>query len=569
MKTNNVLWIAILAVLFSVSCEKEKQFQKTGKEQNTDKKTIIVGGQAIYAGYGYDPIEDRAFRNAIHPNSIYESTEIQPALSVDVRGITERLELEDHVKDTYTITKKSSKFLGLSKKTHTTTREIESFVKINSQSIAFIVKVKAKHQRFFTDATPELIPPAKRLLEQKKYDRFVDNYGHFYVSNRTTGGEVTYVYSYSYCMIDRWSRETFIKKTESKLLGIFGKKGTTSVTESDKQHIETARTSVHMLSSIPGFAPQMVLNEQDANREIQRIQDYLNANPQKATSVQMELKPYADLWDAPELKQKLAEKEKCIKVHQNFEEYHDKVNFVYQNASGFEYRLAAEEMMEYDINKSGIDCNDDPVPAETFFNVRYGNANYNSSPCDNFSPKFRLKFYVGDENNKRTGATRYTNLFNEWSAWASMTNYDTPDYIKIGLERIDNKPFRMVGQDFRIVVQMADFEDGRVVDVGTPAYSPWFSEYHEDNEWSDWAYSDNWNFNLVRFKIETRSHKNLIVKDFRVGIQMCDRNKDITQGHARYTPYMQENSTWAPKRATDNNFNTPSQVRVYLEPLYY
>ncbi len=569
MKHAHILALISIFLMFS-SCEKEELENKTENgESNPGLKTIIVNGEPLYAGYGYDPVEDRAFRNAIHPDNVYESTDIQPALSVEVKGVTKRLELEEYIKDTYTITKKDSKFFGLSKKTHTTTREIESYVKINSQSVAFIVKVRARHQRFYTDAAPELIPPAKKLLEQEKYGPFLDNYGHFYVSNRTTGGEVLYVYAYDYCKIDRWNRELFIKKTESKLLGIFGKEGSTSVSASDKQHIEQARSSARIISGIPGFSPGMVLNVEQANTEIQRIQDYLDENPEKATTVKMELKPYAELTGNPVLKQRLAEKEKCVKVHQNFEEYHDKVNFVYQNASGFEYRLAAEEMLEYDVNKSGIDCNDDPVPAETFFNVRYGNANYNNNPCDNYSPKFRLKFYVGDEHNRKTGATRYTNLFNEWSAWASQTDYGAPDYIKLGLERMDNKPFRMVDQDFRIVVQMADFEDGRVLDVGKPAYSPWYSEYHEENEWSDWAYSDNWNFNLVRFKIETRQHKNLIVKDFRVGIQMCDRNMSETKGHARYTPYMQENSTWAPERATDNNFNSPSQVRVYLEPIYY
>lgn len=561
------LYSYIALMLIYTSCQKDELLDMKEDLDNSLSKTIIIDGEPIYAGYGYDPIEDRSYRNAIDPSSIYESTDIQPALSIGVTSINDQIDIENHLKENYTIVKKSSSFLGLSKKTHTIIREIESYVKVDGYSISFIVKVKARSQRFYTDGTLSLVPPAQRLLDQQKYDQFIDNYGHFYVSDRTTGGEVIYTYTYDYCKIDKWNRDLFIKKTESKILGIFGKETTTTISESDEQHIEQAYSSIRMISSIPGFAPQTVTTKEQANVEIRRIQDYLNTNPEKASTIDLKIKPYAELVNSSTLKEKLAEREVCLKEFQNFEAYYDKVTFVAYNGTGFYGRLANEELDEYPGKRMNFDCSNGMPNAAAMFRDRYGNTDYREGACANYKDNFRLKFYVGDEFNNNVGTTRYTDAFNQWSPWASCTNFRDPDYLRIGIETPNLETFRMIDQDFRIAVQLADYEDGNIEDVGTIGYTPWLSECSENNNWSNWVYSDNWNFELIRFKIETRPKKDVLIKNFRIGVQFADRNVDITKGVARYTNFINSGAySWIEHRVTDNNFDTPSQIRIYLEP---
>ncbi len=382
MKTVNLLKITVAAAaMLFVSCAKDNKFQETPEEQNGDKKTIIVGGKPLFAGYGYDPAEDRAFRNAIYPSSIYESTDIQPALGVQFSTVTNRTEIEEHTKVQYSITRKKKKFFGLSKSTHTTTRNIETYIKINDESISVIAKVTAIAQRFFVDAEPRLIPPAQRLLDQKKYAQFLDNYGHFYVSDRTVGGELQYVYNFKYCKVDKWNKATFAKKAESKVLGIFGKTSNTTLTHEEKSILEKAQESVHMLSSVPGYALQAIHNIDDTNRETQRLQEYLKQHPEKATTIAMELKPYSELVADEAFSLLSEEKEQCLELMQAYELQYDRLHYVYNNTSDANKRKQAYNDMQ--ANRAALNqlnCGQMPPSFDQIFEQKYGNLKY-SSPC--------------------------------------------------------------------------------------------------------------------------------------------------------------------------------------------
>ncbi len=328
MKTVNFLWTAlILASLFFVSCEKDNSFQSIQEESNSDKKTIIVQGKPLYAGYGYDPGEDRAFRNAIYPNAIYESTDIQPALSVEVIAIDDQKNLDQYNRS-YKVSTKKKSFLGLFKKSRTTTESLETRTKINSTQIAVIARISVKTQRFLTNSTPNFIPPAKRFLEKGEYSKFLDNYGPYYVADRTVGGEVYYAYAYSYCEISNWSKHEFTEKAKSSILGIFNKQSTVNVTNEDQRLLNQSLQNTSIHSNIPGFAPRVVQSVEDANAETQRIQDYLRANPTKATTIDMELKPYETLFDAPALASYSEQKETCLKYLDGWERLHQKIHHI-------------------------------------------------------------------------------------------------------------------------------------------------------------------------------------------------------------------------------------------------
>ncbi len=560
MKTNRIVaLLCTVAILFS--CEKEKQFEKSQQEPNGEKKTIIVGGEPLYAGYGYDPSEDRAFRNAIDPNSVYESTDIQPALGVLVSSVKNMKEIEEHAKGTYSVTRKKKKFLGIVKSSHTTTRTLETYVKINEESVSVIAKVKVQSQRFYTDGSPTLIPPAQRLLEQKKYAQFLDNYGHFYVSDRTVGGELQFVYNYSYCKIDRWSRATFAQKAKSSILGIFGKSSSTNVTDEDKMLLEHAQESVHMLSSVPGYAPKMVHTIENANSETERLQAYLKANPEKATTIEMELKPYSELIEDEAFDQLSLEKEECLKLVQAYELHYDRLHYVYENASDPAKRQEAYNDMQANRDQlRNLNCGQAPPSFDAIFEQKYGDVLY-GKPCGNYSSDFRIQLRLGDRNlGHNAGIVHSTALANVWSHWVGDSNLGDPDWIQVGLTVDPNMPMKLIDTDFRLAIQVADHQASS--QYGTVRYTPWASE---GGGWSAWANDTNdWNFDVVRVMLQTRPKKDFFIKNLRIGIQSYDKHRSPNTSPVGYTPWMSHKGGWS-GYAGHNNFEGLDRVRIRLE----
>ncbi|CAM1344610.1 MAC/perforin domain-containing protein [Tenacibaculum amylolyticum] len=557
-------YICIGGLLCTLSCDKEIENINENSENTLqdNQKTIIVNGQAIYAGYGYDPIEDRAYRSAVLSNEIYESTNIKPALSVEVKRIHNLKNLEDYAKNTYSITsKKSGGFLGLVKKTHTTIREIESRIKVNQEQISFIARIKVKHQRFLVNEEAALIPPAKRLLETRKYDRFLDNYGLLYVSDRTTGGEVQFIYTYNYCNIDRWSRDVFIKKAESNILGIFKKKGSTTVTNEEKQYLEQRQEQVNIISNIPGYAPQIIKSVSDTNREISRIQNYLRSNPHKATTIDMKLKPYSDLFESNTLLQRYQAKKTCLQAAQELNRYYDKVNFVYNNARNHSDIVKAREELNIIRNQINNGQCLAVQNADQKFNSKFANTAI-ATPCDNYVNTIGIGLQLGDRGKCNNPGGRYnTSITNRWTSWAGDGNFYDPDWIRIWINKRSGLNYKLVDLDFRIAIQLAD--DRATGGWGHVRYTPWASQ---GGGWSSWATDSNaYDFDAVRMRIETRYKPNFFIKDFRLGIQLTDHGTHSGhRGSVKFTSWFSQGGGQS-DCAGDSNYYDPDAVKIKLE----
>ncbi len=561
MKTKNIVWAAALVVLFSVSCEKEELGKNAENGDGTPKlKTIIVNGEPLYAGYGYDPAEDRAYRNAIHPEAVYESTDIQPAVSTQVSKVSKREELEEHVKSTYSVTRKKKKFLGLVKSSHTTTRTLETYVKINEESISVIAKVKAQCQRFYTDAAPELIPPAQLLLEQKKYAQFLDNYGHFYVDSRTVGGEVHYMYNFSYCKIDRWSRATFAQKAKSSVLGIFGKSSNVTLSEEDRMLLEQSQESVHMLSSVPGYAPKMIHSVEDANAETERLLAYLKEHPEKATTIEMDLKPYSELFEDEAFGQMSLEKEECLKLVEAYEKHYDRLHYVYENASDPAKRQEANDDMQANREQlKNLNCGQAPPSFEAIFEQKYGDVLY-GKPCGNYSSDFRVQIRVSDRYPGGQARMQSTTLANVWSHWIGDENLLDPDFLQIGLALDQGISTKLMDTDYRLAIQVAD--DQGSSQYGTVRYTPWASE---GGGWSAWANDANdYNFDVIRVMLQTRPMKGFFVGDLRLGIQTYDGNSKPYYSPEQFSPWVRQGGGMSGYAGHDN-FGGLDRVRVNLD----
>lgn len=565
MNTKNYYRLLVVLLIIAVACNHNdtiEEIQETPTETSETSETIIVNGIPMYAGYGYDPIEDRAYRNAIFPEEVYKSTDIQPALSVEVKRIHNLKNLEDYAKNTYSITSKSSGgFLGLVKKTHTTIREVESKIKVNQEQISFIARIKVRHQRFLVNNDAALVPPARRLLEEKKYDRFLDNYGLLYVSDRTTGGEIQLIYTFNYCSIDRWSRDVFIKKAESSILGIFNKNSSTTVTNEEKQYLEQRQEQVNIISNIPGYAPQVIRSVSDMNREISRVQNYLRSNPQKAATIDMKLKPYGDLFTDIELENRYRSKKNCLKAAQELNKYYDKVNFIYYNALSNNDKVKAREelsLIQSQINSGQCLAVEDAVQR---FNRKFANTTI-ATPCDNYVNDIGIGLQMGDHGKCNEPGNRFNaNITNRWTAWAGDRDYYDPDWIRIWINKKGGINYKIIDYDFRVAIQLADAHGTR--DFGSVRYTPWASE---GGGWSAWAADTDWyDYDVVRLKIETRPMQNLLIKDFRLAVQLTDHGTNPRHsGAAKYTSWFSQGGHQS-DCAGDSDYYDADAIRIRLE----
>ncbi len=321
MKKINIKIVSLLFIVIaiSISCEKEQIQRKGPEKQNPQLKTIIVDGKPMYSGYGYDPVKDRAYRNAISPWSTFESTDIKEALSVEVEVIETKQQLERFVSNSYSVN--SGFNLVVFSLNASVESSIENKITIDANHVTVVARIKSRSHKYICDRYPMLESRAEGLVNNNDIKRFVGNYGVMYVDTRVTGGEVYYVYNYDYRLVSKWNKSVFKSKVSANISQVFGLSVSSGVTSEEKNLINNAQKSAGITSTVPGFAPQIVTELNQVDREIQALQNYLNSHPEKATTAEMKVRPYHSFlkYDYPGFASKMeAEYNKYI------EEYSDK-----------------------------------------------------------------------------------------------------------------------------------------------------------------------------------------------------------------------------------------------------
>lgn len=294
MKKTNVLATLLVAALAMVSCEKETldntPITNAGTDGSGSPKTIIVDGEPMYAGYGYDPAIDRAYRNAIDPWSTFESTDIREALAVEVTSIETVEQLEKFIGRNFSIgiNLGFDVFqLGLE-----ISNDIQKKTTIDENHVTIIARIKSRTNKYICDTYPFLTSRAEQTIQRGDARRFAGNFGLLYVDTRVVGGEVYYVYTYDYRKVTTYSKSEFKAKITANITERFGLSAGGGVSSEDSQLISNAEKSASITSTIPGFAPQIITDLEQVNGEIAGIQNYLNANPTKATTIEMVVTPY-------------------------------------------------------------------------------------------------------------------------------------------------------------------------------------------------------------------------------------------------------------------------------------
>ena len=135
---------------------------------------------------------------------------------------------------------------------------------------------------------------------------------------------------------------------------------------------------------------------------------------------------------------------------------------------------------------------------------------------------------VDRQGNEEPGIIQYSNWASnssQWSNFALDRNGRDPDGMRIHMELSSNNV--LFDTDFRIGLRAVD-HSGRG-ELGTPQYTPWFSE---GGGWSTWAYDANGRdpdgFQVI---VETRplpSNFETDIENFRIGLQATDQGTSET-----------------------------------------
>ncbi|EZH74836.1 hypothetical protein ATO12_08845 [Aquimarina atlantica] len=177
----------------------------------------------------------------------------------------------------------------------------------------------------------------------------------------------------------------------------------------------------------------------------------------------------------------------------------------------------------------------------------------------------KLDFYLGDNGlGNQQGNVESTgwaaNKQNQWSEWGGDSNFYDPDWIVLNLITRTSKNLKNL--DFRIAIQLSDGGSSGN-NAGLVRYTPWASQ---GGGWSSWATDSNaYDFDAVRFMIQTRPYAGLTVEDVRFGVQLTDGGTSSSKkGIAKYTPWLSQGGG-STGYAGDSNFYDPDAIRVKLE----
>ncbi len=207
----------------------------------------------------------------------------------------------------------------------------------------------------------------------------------------------------------------------------------------------------------------------------------------------------------------------------------------------------------------------DEIPEQDTDSKLYEEQEVSEKSATGANRDIKLKFYLGDRGQGNDIGNVETpgwvaDKQNQWSEWGGdADNYD-PDWIV--LELLTRTTKNLKNLDFRIAIQLSD-DGGFGNGAGTVRYTPWASQ---GGGWSIWATdADAYDFDGVRFKIETRPYSGFTVEDVRFGVQLTDHGTSNShRGIAKYTPWLSQGGG-STGYAGDRDFYDPDAIRIKLE----
>ena len=373
------LFLSISMVcLLSIACQQEEAFNPQASERfdadtlllpdhtalrDVDGSALIIDGVPYYTGIGYSPTQDRLFAPAIDPYDMFQSTSLPKPLEIDVQLVKTNEELENYMKRTVSRSSGGllSKIFGFGGKSK---RVIEQSIKVSENNLTVIARISVQRFRYVTDGDPFLSSTAQGLVDAGRIGDFFKKYGPMYVESQILGGDVFYVYNYKINSIRYDKRTNFERNIAHNIRYLFGLDPTNTLSNQDKQLINNSVEKYMIESNIIGFTPNLINSRAQVNGEVSRIQNYISANPVNAAAVEMELRPYSNLYGFQGLTNAYNKEIKCYTDWEGWSQLKAKVEFVHRSTSNANLRQRAANAIQQANQQiaNSLNCNNSVTP---------------------------------------------------------------------------------------------------------------------------------------------------------------------------------------------------------------
>ena len=289
-----------LVVGFS-ACHEEAELLNYPSDKDlplTDQVYVNDTGKAYPVGYGYSPLQGASYYPpAIAEDNFIEDTDFDNAAEREFRLIETQEQLDDFLASGVVMEKSLN-----GEYVPTTSFDYNGMIRglvrnklnlvVNDRYVNAIMRVKVKRVKHQVDRSPSLTSSYQYYVDNNQGERLIQRKGPYYVRAHTLGGELYFWYSFR--VEERvTSRSELLGAVSSYIDYVFSENGA-EPSERESYLIDFCRRRWGVTSTV-GYGLASAKTPEEVSNQITEFTNYLEANPEKAATVEMELASYADV----------------------------------------------------------------------------------------------------------------------------------------------------------------------------------------------------------------------------------------------------------------------------------
>ncbi len=350
-----------MSVLF-YSCDKE---DNDSTVSSINEKSIIIDNTLYNTGYGYSILRERPFNFAIDINSFndWEVKDFPESIDLDIQVIKTNEDLNEFIESSFD-DQSENPYIYYSK------TDIQDKLTISSNTINIIARISIDRYKYMLEPNERIVfnDRAQSLINTDQIDRFLGRYGARYIKTAILGGDIYYIYSYDISTFNQEQRVIFEENARINAENVYGI-GNGSISNEARQDIVNSTISYEAVSTVSGYSPSLVSDENSVQNEIQRVLQYLTANPTSSAVRQMTFAPYSEIESLQELDDAFYQENKCYDDLQKWKKIQARILFVFNNTLDQMVKLEAESALNT-INQNianSLQCINSITPEDNLY----------------------------------------------------------------------------------------------------------------------------------------------------------------------------------------------------------
>ncbi|GAA0725783.1 hypothetical protein GCM10009430_31970 [Aquimarina litoralis] len=281
------LFLLFIVSAFIFSCQQDEIEEQIVQEENQSKLYDPVQGRKYWVGYGYDLITDIQREPALDISDEHVTRSFNPrrGTTVDVNIISNKEDI------TKTLAKMDEVNFGVNEIPVTAggvsgtfsfsvgiKKSLTEVITKSKKHVFAVVRITRPIKEFtYTRGVPRLNDDALEGLDRYGPRFFVENYGSNYVQKNVYGADLVYIYRLDFSSVSENKVKDVIRNFQVGFAPYFSFGTSSSLSSSEIREIQNSITDVTILSNLNGFAPRIVKNEKQAEREMDRLEAYLKS----------------------------------------------------------------------------------------------------------------------------------------------------------------------------------------------------------------------------------------------------------------------------------------------------